>query len=170
MNKLEGDSTSNIKALKLTDSTIGDVTDAILTNLEQIEVYEGLSLSSEKLSLLLKNQKLHTFMLHHEFIDDEFVVRDITNNQTLKNISIYIKEETYLKLAGHQVIMLDTFVVRIYDMPSKCLADYLATQPTKFAKQVTINYMYKLSDNNFFAGKFNERYELLENKILKLGE
>ena len=123
------------------------------------------------MSLLLKNQKLHRFMRPKTILKDKLVVENITNNKTLKNISFVVfREETYFKLAYKQVNMLDTFSVIIYGNPSKCLAEYLATKPSKFSNQVNIIFYSKPADDNFFAGEVNERYELLENTIVKESE
>ena len=107
---------SNITTLKITNTFANDVSDEILRNLEQAEGH--FLLSDEKFTLLFHNKKLHTFKGPNEF-EDNFVVANITNNQTLKNINIGIeKEEYYFKLACNQVKIFDTFIMGICGWPT----------------------------------------------------
>ena len=165
--KLEGGSSSNITTLKYTGHVkIDDVSDEILSN---IQAFQGRNIPNEKLCLLFKN--LHTFKYIYRELKDEVVVTYVINNETLKNVSFEVKEETYLKLAANQVKLLDTCSVVIIERPTKQLSDYLDTKPTRFAKRVEITFWGKPINKDFSKGAMNERYQLVvDHKIIKEGE
>ena len=115
MRKLEGDSPSNITTLKYT-RRIEDVSDDILSNIEEFRGYMLMFPNDEKWCLLFKD--LHTFK-YGDCLSDSMVVAYVSNNPTLKNVHFWVEEEeTYLKLAANQVHMLDTCWVMIDESPT----------------------------------------------------
>ena len=99
MDKLEGDSPSNITTLKNTgNALLDDVSDDILRNIEEFEGWLDIQ-NDEKWRLLFKN--LHIFKYGY-YLSDSVVVAHVTNNPTLKNVRFFIqKEETYFELAAN---------------------------------------------------------------------